>query len=579
MLLLLTDSLLLLFITLSLGIFTHHILEKVFRVPVQTDLLGIFLLGIVASSFYFNVLSFWWPVNYFSLIPLAALSLLTGLLLPEKLRQIGNSIGDGLQFLFAPSRLFITGCVIATLLFYWIIPPGNPDSWDYHYLSIRWYEQYKVVPGLANIHGRFAFNTASFIIQAAYSFTGPAGQSLYPLNGVLLALFFFWLLVRMFHAKNSMLMLLYGSLIFMLFKPLLINISSPSSDTLAAVCISYALISLFRLQLDGEEKLSLVLAPCLIILYALTAKLSTFPVLLVLPFIFFLLPEKERKTTLLLRVSMIALLIFLPWLGRNYILSGYLIYPLPYLDLFHPDWKAPVNILKIDVYEISTYSKIGHRSVPFSAPLPLTRWFLPWFKGFFERNTPFDAIFFIVAMLSPLFWIVPFRKSGKNNIRPFGLWLIVYAGVWIWFLTSPVLRFGAVFLSLSIIFPALAFFSRKPPERAGPILLQLYFTCAVIYYIASGYAMPSTYPFALADCWLRPLKDIHYSDIQKVDFPYTILRSGVKLYLSDADHACINTDLPCAHGLYGEIEMRGNTIAEGFRLKKDETLIHYPYIR
>src|SRR5580692_8634486 len=267
MLLLLIDSLLLLFITLSLGIFTHYFLEKIFRTPVQTDLLGIFLLGIVASTLYFNILSFCWPVNYFSLIPLAILSGVAGLLRPERFRQVSRSIGDGLQFLFAPSRLFITGCVIAILLFYWIIPPGNPDSWDYHYLTIRWYEQYRVIPGLANIHGRFAFNSASFVIQAAYSFTGPAGQSLYPLNGVLLALFFLWLLVRMFHAKNSVMMLLYGSLIFMLFKPLLINVSSPSSDTLAAVCICYALICLFRMQLDGEERLSLVLTPCLIILY------------------------------------------------------------------------------------------------------------------------------------------------------------------------------------------------------------------------------------------------------------------------------------------------------------------------
>jgi hypothetical protein len=52
MLLLSIDSLLLIFITLSLGIFTCFILEKIFRIPIQTDLLGIFLLGLIASTFY-----------------------------------------------------------------------------------------------------------------------------------------------------------------------------------------------------------------------------------------------------------------------------------------------------------------------------------------------------------------------------------------------------------------------------------------------------------------------------------------------------------------------------------------------
>lgn len=597
MFLLLIDSFLLIFITLSLGIFTHYVLEYIFRTPVETDILGVFLLGLISSTFYFNVLSFWWPVNYLSLIPLVVLSLLICIRLPGRTRQIRRSIGNALKYVFSAPCLFISLCVLATLFFYWIIPPGNPDSWDYHYLSILWYEKYKVVPGLANIHGRFAFNTVSFIIQAAYSFTDLTGQSLYPLNGVLLALFFLWLLIRLFHAGNSLTRLVYGALIFMLYKPLLVNISSPSSDSLAAVCTCYALVSLFRVLQTGDIRLSKTLVPCLIILYSLTAKLSAFPVLMVLPFIFARLPGKERKFPLLLKLSMIALLIYLPWLGRNYILSGYLIYPFPYLDLFHPDWKAPLNILKIDIYEIGVFSKMGHQLIPLSSPLPLTRWFGPWFSSFFGHHTPFDPVFFIVAILSPLYWIILYLKDKKIDLQPFILWLIVYAGVWVWFITSPVLRFGAVLLSLSIVFPALAFSSRPPPPQQRPPkqrspqekpphmpgiydrLLQLFFACSVVYYIASGCLKPATYKFTLTDCWLYPLKDIHYSSKEKEDFPYEVLRPGVRLYLSDAGHACINTDLPCANGLYGEIEMRGGTIDKGFRMIKDETINRFPYIR
>ena len=595
MLLLLADSLLLIFITLSLGIFVRHLLEKIFVITIQSDLLGIFLLGLAASTLYFNILSFWWPVNYLSLIPLGILSVLIGSVLPEKVREVRRSIGNSLKIIFSAPCLFLSLCVLVTLFFYWILPPGNTDSWSYHYQSILWYEKYKVIPGLANLHGRFAFNPVSFIIQAAYSFTDPAGQSLYPLNGVLLGLFFVWLLISLFQTRNSPIGLVYAALIFALYKPLLINISSPSSDSLAAVCICYPLLRLFRIIETGEVQLSKILIPCLIILYSLTVKLSSFPVLLVLPYIFYLLPGKEKKASILLTASGIALLLYLPWLGRNYILSGYLIYPFPYLDLFHPDWKAPLNLLKLEIYCIKVWPKTNNTLIPLSAPLPLSRWFLPWLATFLRNKTPFDPVFFMASILSPLYWIMLYIKRKKIEIQLLILWLIVYAGVWTWLLTSPVLRFGAVFLSLSIVFPAWALFSPPRQKRSdhpqglpGRLpwvsgtynrLLQVFFACSVIYYIASGYTKPTTYKFSLGDCWFYPLKDIAYNNKEKTGFPYKVLRSGIKLYLSGSGHACINTDLPCMEGLYGEIEMRGNTIDQGFRNSKDEVILHYPFIK
>jgi hypothetical protein len=595
MLLLLAGSLLLLFITLSLGIFTRHLLEKIFHTAIQSDLLGIFLLGLIASTFYFNILSFWCPVNYLSLIPLTALSLLIALFLRKKVREIFRSVGNSLKFVFSAPCLLISLCMAVILFFYWIIPPGNPDSYLYHFHSILWYEKYKVVPGLAKLQGRFAFNPASFIIQAAYSFTDPAGQALYPLNGVLAGLFFMWLLLGLFQTRKSPTSLVYAILIFALYKPLLINISSPSSDTLVAVCLCYALMCLFRTLLTGEVRLSQTLVPCLIILYSLIAKLSAFPILLVLPYVFYLLPKKEKTIPLLLKIAAIVVLLYLPWLERNYILSGYLIYPFPSLDLFHPDWKAPLNILKLEIYCINVIPKIEGSRVPLSAPLPLSQWFIPWFTTFFRKGTPFDPVFFMVSILSPLYWIPVYVRTKRIETQLFVLWLIVYTGVWIWFLTSPVLRFGAVPLTLSIVFPAFIFFSRPPlkkpahqegllarlPQLSGAyhLLLQLFFACAVIYFITSGYAKPTTYKFTLGDCWLYPLKAANLNAKEKAGFPYKLLRSGIRLYLPDSAHNSMNSALPCMEDQYGEIEMRGNTIAQGFRNVKDEVIIHYPLIQ
>jgi len=599
------DSLLLTFITLSLGVFFLHILEKLFHTPLQSDLLGIFLLGIIVSTVYFNILSFWFPVNYLSLAPLLGLSLLIQLLLPQKVREIRAAIRHSGKFIFSAPHLFISLCVLITLFFYWMIPPGNVDSAGYHYESIHWYEKYKAVPGLANLNGRLAFNPASFIIQAAYSFTDLTGQSLYPLNGVLLALFFGWLLIRLFRSGNSLTALIYGALIFMLYKPLLVNISSPSSDTLVAVCLCYSLISLFHILQTKEIALKKAGIPCLIIIYSLIAKLSSFPVLLVLPYIFFLLPKSERKLSLLLKITVLSGLLYLPWLGRNYILSGYLTYPFPFLDIFHPDWKAPLTILRLEMYSINIWSKTGDTQFLLSAPPSLAQWFGPWLSSFYAHRTPFDPVFFFVAMISPLYWLIVYFKKKRIDLPLFLLWLIIYIGIWIWFLSCPVLRFGAVLLSLSIAFPAWALAAPqaeaaatpqpypattprpyapatpKPhaPPRLPTRLLQLFFACSVIYYIFSGYTRPTTYTFTLGDCWLYPLKDITYDNRQRKDFPYRILQSGTKMYISDSNHQCINADLPCMVNLYGEVEMRGQHIDQGFKTVKDAVLMHAPYIQ
>ncbi|HMH20718.1 MAG TPA: hypothetical protein VK563_03030 [Puia sp.] len=568
MLLLLADALLLVFITLSLGVLSVSGLEKLFGLPVPANILEIFLTGLIASGIYFNMLSFWLPVNFFTLIPLFILSLAVLWFFPARVRQIRYSIRHTLEYVFSPPNRIVSLCLAATLIFYGIIPSGNTDSAGYHYLSILWYETYKVVPGLANIHARLAFNSVSFIIQAAYSFTRPLGQSIYPLNGVLTGMFFAWLVLKLLRTKDLRAGLIYAVLIFMFYRILLINISSTSSDALVDICMAYAMIRLYEILVSGKAGLSQFLIPTLVILYSVTAKLYAFPILSALPYIYFLLPKKEKKYPFFLKVSGICLFLYLPWMVRNYIMSGYIIYPFPYLIFFHPDWQVSFNVLKYNVFFV--YS--DRPGVSFA------RWFFsPQLFSF--RNWSANLLLLVAAILSPLYWLVLYGRSRKAIYSMLPGWLIIYSGLWVWLFMVGNFRFGAVIFSLSFIFPFLAWQHGHPERRPKrfSFLINLLFMLAALYYIKTGYSKPSTYPFTLADCWLYPLKDIRYKN-NKADFPYATLRNGVKLYLGDSKHECINTDLPCRLFYTGEIEMRGDRIDQGFRTIKDETLPYYPFI-
>jgi hypothetical protein len=116
--------------------------------------------------------------------------------------------------------------------------------------------------------------------------------------------------------------------------------------------------------------------------------------------------------------------------------------------------------------------------------------------------------------------------------------------------------------------------------RVYPVALLLPLLLAGTFYIYTGLTHYTTYRFTLADCWLRPLKAIWYNQQEKKDFPYGVLKNGTKIYMADQHHQCINACLPCMEFNYGEIEMRGARLDEGFRNIRDEVKQHYPqYVR
>jgi hypothetical protein len=580
MLLLLADSLLLIFVTLMMGILTRRGLEKLFSTVVHTDLLGLFILGLISSGIYFECVSFFLPVNFYCLFVLLAAAIFIFVGFRKQVGQIREKIRGSIKTLLSPMNMTITLCMACTLVFFWIMPPANGDSAGYHYSSILWYETYKLVPGLGNIQGRLADNPAAFIVQSAYSFTKLTGQSLYPLNGVLVSLFLGWLLLRFLRARNWLEGLVHGVIIFLFYRILLMNISSPSPDTLTDICIAYTMLWLFGLLQSGQIRSTTTLIPALIILYALTAKLYGFMMLATLPFLFFLLPPEERKPGLWLKMAALGLAIYIPWIARNYVMSGYLVFPVAFLGLFHPDWQVPVNMAHyyttITRHTMDVVIPAGSWSIPelFNKPLPAKV-----ADSFRAGNANF--LILLASLISPCYWLLQAGKRKRTSPVLVAGWLLAYLFVGIWILITPLYRFIGVYVVMPVLFPFLAIFAGESPRtgRAFFLLATAVFILSVPHYVHRIFAKSTTYHFTLADCWLYPLKDIRYSvNNNKSDFPYTTMRSGVKLYLEDSTHECLNTDLPCRLFYTGDIQMRGGRIEEGFKTVKDETLPVYPYI-
>ncbi len=582
MLLLGLDTILLLFISAGIGIFMLGLLQKIFRQPVYANTLGVILAGLVFQTVYYSLISFWLPVNFLCLLPLFALS---GLIFWQN-KTLSQGFAASLKkqafFILQPRHAAVTLPILLLLGYYWLLPPINADSPGYHYTTILWFEKFRVVRGLANVDGRLAYNSAAFILQAPYCFTSLLGQSLYPLNGLLVSLFFLWMLTKILRSSNTFVGLVYFLLLYLLNRVMLCNISSPTADTLVIVCVAYAGVQLFEALLSKTATVSQVLLPVLILLYSITAKLSAYPALLLLPFIAWQLARNHKILPLVIKFFLLCLPLYIPWLWRNVLLSGYLLYPVPFIDIFTVGWKAPKNVLLLDYTYIKRLPINFDDALVHVAPPPFPHWVLPWVRGLWARGMRTDLAVLMAAICSPLYWLLA-RLPRKAFFQPaFGFWCILYGCVWLWLGNVPEFRFGIVFLSLSIILP-LVYASKTVVVKKYamlPAIVALLFVAEAAWYIYNAPGKKNIYAFSLPHFLLFPFKDKHYYfRNDTATFSYSLLNNGVKLYHQDSTHECINAGLPCMVWQYGTIQLRRQNMADGFKNVQDDVGRNYPFVK
>jgi hypothetical protein len=580
MLLLAIDSILLLFISAGTGSCMLTCLQRMFRQTIPANVLGVILAGLIFSTIYFNLVSFWLPVNYATLMPLFAVSTYVFGSRNNIALSFISSAKKQCRYLFLKPNIYATIPVCIMLLYYWLLPPVNADSPGYHYSTILWFESYKVVPGLANVDGRLAYNSAAFIIQAAYAFTRLTGQSLYPLNGVLTIFFFLWMMGKILRSTDTFTGFAWFILLYLLNRVLLVNMSSPTADTLVIICLAYAIIRIFE-ALIANKPSPYFLLPLVILLYAVIAKLSAYSIVLLVPLIFWRVKRGQKAFLLYIGLFAISLLIYLPWLCRNVILSGYLLYPVPFIDIFSFDWKAPKDVLLLDYIYIKRLPINFDDGLVHIQPAPFPHWVWPWMQKQFNNGMRSELFIFLMAICSPLIWLTAKLKNIKQSGPAVCFWLLIYYCVFIWFVNVPEYRFGIVFISFAIVLPVVTITMHKPKKRAPVIaIIVVLFAAQSIYYVYTAAGIKNIQAFSFGHFLIYPLRDKqYYFNNNGAGFRYTLLNNGVRLYHQDSTHNCINAELPCAVYKYGTIEMRGTSLSDGFKNVQDDVRSNYPFVK
>lgn len=327
------------------------------------------------------------------------------------------------------------------------------DTALYHAQSIRWIEEYGAVKGLGNLHCRLAYNSASFALSALYSMAFLGRGSLHCAAGFLAFLLAAGSLrladslrERKLHASDfARVMCIYY----------LVNIFdemiSPASDYFMVLIAFYIVITWLSLAERGEKEIFPYALLCVLAVFLLTVKLSAALILLLTIYPACRLVKEKRWREIGAYLGL-GLLTALPFFIRNVILSGWLVYPFTSIDLFDVIWKIPKGVADYDAREIQVWGR-GYSDVTRYDISP-EEWLPGWFRGLAGS----DKVFVLVAVLAVavLFLQAVYLLWCRSRRSPALLTAqgTVAASFLFWLCTSPLIRYGCVYVYLT---PAVVF--------------------------------------------------------------------------------------------------------------------------
>ncbi|MCR5651567.1 MAG: hypothetical protein K6F86_10335 [Lachnospiraceae bacterium] len=463
------------------------------------------------------------------------------------------------------------------------------DTGLYHAQTIHWLEDYGMVKGLGLLHFRLAYNSEYFPLCALYSFRDiTGGQSLHSMSGYIVMIVCMYSLnglIRSFSQKTIMRSSALSDCLrlvpFLGLLAICLEMTSPETDFVVSfvfywVCIRYAVLC------EEEQPDPLSFALLSVTAFALIGyKLTAAPALL---FVFFSVIDliKEKRYGLILLFGSMCLLILLPYLIRNYFVSGWLIYPFDGIDIFNVPWKVPLETLKGDAGMITQFAQVGGSRVPEGITMEALGWLYSWWgvqhlaPRLFYSTLLLCLVFVLILLIIGM--IKAFRKT--LNITPCGkkmtiLVFILLCSLIFWFVKAPLLRYG--------YHCVLTF----PPAVCGSLLGLLYrgrekqkyhafwtilsLAASIVIFLPTIMSISPICKFDYEESMARYDFGAHL--IKQVDYPVPETKQiewhGIKAYLPvEGDQMWYEPFISSPYSEpYEQLEWFGDDVSDGFYLK------------
>ena len=346
---------------------------------------------------------------------------------------------------------------------------------------MKWIQNSELIIGLANIHGRFGYNNASFLLASLYDGVELIPQSFRILSsGMIISTLIYsglkiWDLVV---KRNITYFNIYWSFALVLLLSLTfynggVNLISVSPD----VFVSLLQLVVIGVLVDMAEKKERVSERFLLLLFLVGGlfciKLSAaiFVVFSVLVGFFILYKGGELTKMFKSRAFWIVSVFIgtgvLVWILRSILLTGFPFYPFSQLGI-NVDWNVGVEQAMIETNWIKSWARMPHMDP--SVVLGNSEWIMPWI----ERNK--GIMSFSLPLVSGLLLSVSAIIFSKFKNRFIPLLVVPVSSLFFWFFTAPDVRFAFAVTWIFFILSLLLFIDTFKQKKAYLFLL-LFISC------------------------------------------------------------------------------------------------------
>ena len=543
--------------------------------------------GIVLVTVYAQIVSLFTKVSLGANLVLLALSVLIAVYYRD---ELGDELLSMLGKLKAGANFYVYLAVFLIMAYGASHGYMHYDSDLYHAQAIRWIEEYGIVRGLGNLHVRLAYNSSAFPLSALYSFRFLGGQSYHVMSGFF-ALLLAWQCVdiknvlRRGHPVISDFARLAA--IYYLFT-IYDEMMAPASDYFLSCLVFYIIIHWLDMNVRHERSYLPYILLALLGVFAITIKLSAAPMLLltIVP-IYKLFHNRTKEKMRAFWVSVaLAFVIVLPFLIRNIILSGWLLYPVTFLDFFGFYWEIPKGLAAYDALEIRTFGR-GYNDVATYGSVTMREWVPNWFASI----TGLNKIMLVLALLSIVayviylaYFVLAFAGEKSEKLKSFNNSKVIeishrsmlsmadfltIGGTLIgcfafWFLSAPLIRYGivyvwllpAVILGRTFILAYNRLFEDEVKDTVVKVLVIVFlawfiYKCAIV-------ALEDNRHF-------NPEYLLRQQDYGSYEVDTFKMGDETFYYPVSGDRVGYDPFPSATHDITGEVELIGREIKEGFK--------------
>ena len=346
--------------------------------------------------------------------------------------------------------------IASLLLVLWIAnrslgPTTLFDTGMYHQPVVAWTNAYGIIPGLGNLHGRLAFNSASLLLAAPFDVGPLDGAAPHLLNGLLYAALATEAVASWVAARGTALprphdLFTIALLPNVLHGALRQDVRSLSTDAsvfaVLAVSLRLLLDILAHTPASPAERARRAAALAMLLAAAVTIKLSAGVVAAAAlgVALWTLRPPGQGAAAAVASGALRRLLpsgvLVAAWLARGVILSGYPLYPTAAFP-FPVEWRVPAEQVAAE----AAWVTMSARNLNANVIYPGMAWVQPWIRGVVLRGDLFVQLT-VPVLLSAGVALWAWARRGRGHAIPLApswtrVWIPVGVGGAFWLASAP----------------------------------------------------------------------------------------------------------------------------------------------